>query len=557
MNQATLSLVAQFDDLMRADTAFANHLSLDGQLACLFRSHEQVKSISADSLYEKDAQISDLRDEVKKLRGDNSLLKRKLEEVRKSFFIEQKQRELTAKKYKAINLQLDAVRSLVSNDPSMTKFSSGEQIMKYLRVPGNCNLIDEGDTTENSGSELDYDKSEEDLDDTLSLNATIVESKASSSTTLNEDVLVIENTHFIKQSTKPLLRSESVIEKSQENHTPFKPIISVPNLMNAYRSPSGGTLTKKILSTTGLPKHAFATKRNFVKLMNTEKCSACTNKFKAFEACLKCTTCLSIIHTECRATFSKECLPTMSKSKLTLRRSCQLTDRLIADYCQKECPNVPTFLTQIFDQIEKREKHDSYLCRTRDKSVVNELYDKAMKVKTHKLLSLDNYAVPVLCDVVRHFFEQLSEKLTTPMLWRDFAMLAKGNLDVSDEQTEECMRLIDVLHEANKHTLAKTIVHIHRVSKFVDNGLKVLAEVFAPLLVGHSVRDHMIIEMNRVNEKPKQLAIMKMFLSLPENKWHQILINAGSDYGNATFVESKRRSLGGTLKRNAMMTPSK
>jgi Rac GTPase-activating protein 1 len=349
-----------------------------------------------------------------------------------------------------------------------------------------------------------------------------------------------------KRTHRALFRSETVClnhVKSPGLSVTATPISSTPELgklIQAQQSPR---------KTAENRTHSFVSKKVF---RPGEKCGPCGGAIRFCNNCFRCSHCMVTCHPECKDKVANPCIPFISRT-----RSGRMT--LISDYVSDESPKIPALIFHCCNEIEKRGLSETGLYRVpgSDKDV-RDLKEKILKSKKG-MPSLASYDVHVICSVVKDFLRSVDEPLVSRVLWRDFVKASE--ISDQNERKNNLYQAISELPEANRNTLAFVICHLQRVAEApaVKMPKASIAKVFGPSIVGHSMSSPPPVEM--MAEIKKQICVMHMLLDTPGTYWNSFLSQNG-EAAEQPVTESGRRlsggrTFGGSVQTNGILTPHK
>ncbi|KAI1280638.1 Rac GTPase-activating protein 1 [Halotydeus destructor] len=587
--QPTLSLTAQFDDLIRAqvDVLLLKEETTDGVQGLLV-SHQQacrLQSVKPD--YEEAVKEKDNR--IKNFEKEHRALRAKLKDSRTTF--EHLSRENKRHKQERDHLlrKMHNAREILDSNPVSEIKVCKDRLLSCLQLPQLGASEDE--TTENSLSDLEYDKSEDSVDATINsqlygtfrsetLTELELEDRVDELPTFRENPIASSTVKsetkvqsITKQASKAIERSESAAvaptRPTDFKGVPLKPQRSVPNVPHAQ--PTSSTQPLNTLSSTAsssVSKLVFERRPHKIVTkpwtMHKAPCSVCGEKLKFMSRSSYCEYCQSFCHPGCREQLiAHPCVPLINRNEG--RQSLRLA--LIADYAPLKPPRIPATLVYCITEIERRGLTEEGLYRRSGLlKDVKELLGRFLSKNNKGLPSLDGYSSYTLCDVVKRFLAKLDDPILTRTLWRDFvSIVTQHETQVSDDGRYETQLItaINSLPEANRHSLAFLMAHLIKVVKaaVVKMNVENLATVFGPTVVGFSLPNVSSLEQQN-QESKKQIQVMRALFGVNETAWHVVLSGneATAISGPTSSSSSLRRrqpSLGGTLQVNGTMTPLK
>ncbi|RWS10850.1 rac GTPase-activating protein 1-like protein [Dinothrombium tinctorium] len=551
MEEKKLSLVAQFDDLCRLKaTMFAADEHMPNAVVALLESVEQQRRLWCAEKSKAACLESENGELKKKLKCSETTLKNVRHALRQS--IAQKESLMKEVSY------YRNIIGLVKNQLIEYKEDNGElklekTLMHLDRAEKLQPLMEEVESSDHSLSDLEYDKSEEELVDLSIINnrelkEDITHGKQTTGKVGEDSAFVIVDDEF-EQQRNP--------EKSEEKESKRKSVLTSENGI-MKRAPLVSTnscqfsVEERRLSfvNAGIENraHNFIWKKVF-KL--SEKCGPCGKTIAFCASCLRCAECNILCHNECKHKAPLPCIPYVPKDKLGKRGRLIL----IADFAPlNKRPSIPALIIHCCTEIEKRGKDTEGLYRKlKPKKEVMDMKEKVLHAKNGTPF-LNEVDVHMLCQVVKEFLRSLQEPLITYTLWRDF--MRAINLESEHDQKTFLYQAISELPIANRDTLAYLMLHLQRVVDFAKDLSKWdVCKLFAPMIVGTSVMNPTLILMSE--ERPKGIALMIALLDISSDYWSKIMNPAY----NAQVEINRRRSstgksvMGATSVSSGFLTP--
>lgn len=303
---------------------------------------------------------------------------------------------------------------------------------------------------------------------------------------------------------------------SPSESTPWTPV---------RRTNSAGKLMSK--------QHVFVTKT----MTKAQTCGPCGKKVVFYRSALKCVSCRSVCHHECRDKVPLPCVP-VSKTPTLARAARRGT---IADYAPATSPMVPALVVHCIQEVERRGLSEAGLYRVSGgEQEVQEL--RAQFQRGKGIPNLSKVDIHVVCSVLREFLSSLTETLITKSLWDVFA---KATELPSGDRTCGLWHAVSDLPPVNRDTLAAMVVHLQVVANSAEAmmPLETLARMFAPTLVGYS-STHVASVADLQGETRTQERVMQALLDLPADYWQQILNGGDSDDEETTGTPELKKTPG-------------
>ena len=568
-----LSLVAQSDDLCRfINSLIANEAAVTDRVVALLKqdnSEIRRKWVSATAeLTQCRTTISQLQRELKKKDDMNkNLLHRIDKEVKNGDKLREEKISLKQK--------LDIIKQCLTDDSS-ERTPHHDRIMSVLNIPQLDTLHE--DSEEHSLSDLDYDKTGDDLEvsrrisngkrkssngvrrksERYEVKESNKKPKSSDEDDLDMDIDIEDHEEVAIEATRlnglheaqPIQRTHFKSQTDVANPTPRMTTASTPTL---FRSPFG---TKTKSSGSMGPRldnkcHQWQHKNSVRPL----KCGPCGGQIRWFSQYFACAQCLMHCHLECKGKVPNPCIPFVAKNRGAGGNGKKWP---LTDFVSKDKPMIPALIFHCCNEIEKRGLTEVGLYRVggSDKEV-KQLKELILNSKSG-MPSLASYEIPVICGVLKEFLKCLDEPLVTAILRNDFIRAAEAKS--TDEQVELLNKAVSELPPANRDTLAFLMSHLQKISESpackmpIDN----IAKVLAPTIVGE---DTEIV--NNQYPVPKMLTlirqqfqVMRLLLNTRSGYWNECINREqGAEY-NSRRVSLERRTYGGTVQTNGTLTPA-
>ncbi|KAF5279961.1 hypothetical protein FQA39_LY18182 [Lamprigera yunnana] len=523
-NSEDLSIVAEFDDLMR----LCKLLKFDN-------THEKFIEFVANAqiineqLIKVSAECQRLQGESVKMTHEYSDLESKLFHARKlldqekklSRKLEDERSELEEKI--ALILQKNKARpEALVRDLSLLIGDQFDDEPKGLHP--HLSAIQEVNTTGSLISDFSYSRSEDDLDvSAVYYNGKIKAKKRNSDSevpalpkkrrSINNKSVEINQTDTVRATTTVTvcrdgpITATSVIESlpTEANQKLLnKPQPSAPpaHLVNGLHSEVKSTSDRK---------HQFQNKT----IVIPEVCSSCNKRVRFGRTIFKCKECRAICHPECKDLLPLPCIPL---ANTPLRGGVGL----ISDYTPVVPPMVPALIVHCTKEVESRGKNEVGLYRLPGaEKDVKTLKERFLRGKGSPCLT--QIDVHVICSTVKDFLRSLYEPLITSSRWYDFMKAIE--MPDRNETVSLVSQLIWELPQPNRDTLSYMMLHLKRVSAMPECKMPAtnLARVFAPTIIGFSSTD-----LNRstlLRETNQQFMVMECLINLSTEYWESFLTN--------------------------------
>lgn len=558
MSASKLSLVAQFDDLVR------NRSVLTAGIETEFWKFVSNQENCRKRWLEADGSYADLKDRIGSLELEKTTLDTKLKHARNHIDQEIKKRKRAEMERDSLERQVALVRELLTDknqsalnehDREKLAFLSTDFAQRgpYDQSPHRLGLgtIDES-LSVLSPSDISYDKTEEDLDesylrsgkkwkhpsapphyeDDTASPTHLKKSRHSSqkqrrkhrrsksaviatSTVTVEDGTIDASTeiitdprkrHLSATPIKPMKKfhSDGNVSVDRIDDTMGSPITTPPNVDRHLRHYGSGNKLSK--------PHIFVSKT----VIKPESCNPCGKRVKFGKVAMKCKDCRATAHPECKERVPLPCIP----ATITPGNS-KLAAGLLSDYTGSELPMIPAIVIHCVNEIESRGLGEVGIYRVPgSEREVKELKEKFLRGKgTPNLSHVDD--IHVVCGCLKDFLRGLKEPLVTYSLWARFVNSAE-TVD-SDESLSLTYQVVSELPQPNRDTMAFIILHLQRVSECNECKMPAnnLAKVFGPTVVGYSVSEPEPMQM--INETRKQQMVMERLMSISADYWTRFI----------------------------------
>ncbi|XP_044742527.1 rac GTPase-activating protein 1-like [Chrysoperla carnea] len=547
-----LSLVAQFDDLMRCVWGLLNNDETEAFLAIVLNFEEFcLKGIEA----EKECQR--LQSELNKQMLTISNLEKKLSHARSMYDTEKRQRLKAEHEIENLERNVNLVREiLLTNEnknylPNETReklqflhnsTSKSRRSYETSTRAKRLNTINELESTGSLLSDLSYSRSEDDLDMTgdwnghrpcnakqeeyhqkrrrssqgkmIELNpndrvvatTTLTVGKDGSqilATSVIEAVPEDEHEEISRISNKSRRQSYSSVPTTPHDNLDavakhkYSQVLgvspSVQNLRNSESKCRPHTFVTKIMS--GFPK---------------DICGPCGKKMRFGTSSVRCKDCRSIAHIKCQHLIPLPCVPVGNTPTL------KGTMGVIADYAPQFPPMIPALLVHCVNEIDMRGLHEigPYRVPGSEKDVKT-LKEKFLRGKG--IPNLNGIEIPVICGTIKDFLRSLREPLLTNALRGDFIRAVEAN---DTEDIEPALyQTISELPQPNRDSLAFLMLHLQKISESKDCKMPItnISKIFGPTIVGYSIPEPDFG--NMLSETRQQVSVVEHLLKIPSDYW--------------------------------------
>lgn len=530
--RSSMSLVAQADDMIRQTHSLLTSVGLEDQLTELLHSQQTlIQKLMSEN---KKLEIShkEVMDKYQDLCQSSRRMECQLNSVRTALVNEKASKKGMRQELDYYHNMISQLRSMVHVETGLPAESPVRQIisrqMSRVAVQQANEMRNGLDTTDDSLSDLEYDKSEEELNTTFCLTAETPPAMTPSSSPIHPH----DSSSFMSVSYANMTVVEAAVEAKEVFSSNMEEaqgqVKQGPALIQQSANPSTSTLASvtsqkskcsvpsdMLMKSIESRAHDFRTK----KVVGFSTCAGCKRTLFYSTSSVKCCSCSAVAHSMCQNRVPVPCLPAAPAPTSKSRQSCSVSS--IADYCPVERPCVPPILVLCLSEIEKRGSAiDRPYVREDDLSLGAKV--KSLILSSKCAPDLTSYSVLVLCAAVKSFLRSLDEPLITRLLWHDFATAAA--LAVKHDRENAFYTPIAQLPDCNRHSLAYLCKHIHTIRSQPQCRMtyETLATVFASLIVGQSGSKTMPHEMR--GEKAVQKSIMLCLLQdIPSTYWNHVL----------------------------------
>lgn len=569
-----LSLTAQADDYLRlVYSVITNQSAIPDRLLDLLKDNSDLRRkwiSNRDELSQCRSKIVQLERELEKKDKMNKNLLHRID-------TEAKTNEKLRNEKKSLKQKLDVIRQCLTDD-SNEKNPNHDRIMSVLNIP-QLDTLHEDSEEEHSLSDLDYDKTGDDLE----VSRRISNGKRKSSNgirrrsdrraskeinkrpkssdeedldidmdiDLNEpDVAVeaIEVNGF--QGRQPIQRTLFKSQTNVVNPVPRITTISTPALARSpfsAKPKSSDSMGPRLENKCHQWQH-----KNSVRSL---KCGPCGSQIKWFSPYIACAQCMMHCHAECKNKVPNPCIPFIPRSRGAGENGKKWP---LTDFVSKDKPMIPALIYYCCNEIEKRGLSEVGLYRVSgsDKEI-KQLKDHILNSKSG-MPSLASYEIPVICGVLKEFLKCLDEPLITNILRNDFMRAAEATS--SEEKTELLYKAVSELPPANRDTLAFLMAHLQKISRSTDCKMPIdnIAKVLAPTIVGEDceVVNNQFPVPKMLKLIRQQFQLMKILLETPTEYWNECINRESSADQNDRRASFERRAFGGTVQTNGCLTPA-
>uniref|UniRef100_UPI00358E7654 rac GTPase-activating protein 1-like n=1 Tax=Myxine glutinosa TaxID=7769 RepID=UPI00358E7654 len=260
-----------------------------------------------------------------------------------------------------------------------------------------------------------------------------------------------------------------------------------------------------------LRQHTFVTKT----VIKSESCVPCKKRIKFGKASLKCRDCKIISHMECRDLCPLPCNPTELGTRMRLNLG------TLADFVPVSPPFVPPLVRQCVSEIEHRGLTEIGIYRVPGcDRTIKEMREQFVQNRALPPLSRIQ-DINVVCGLLKDFLRRLREPLLTHRLHPAF--LSAAEITDEDNSKAAILQVVAELPCASQDTLAFLIIHLQKVaaSEVCQMGVSNLARVFGPTLVGHATADPN--QNTMLHDARRQPIVIERLLSIPKDYWSRFL----------------------------------
>lgn len=512
-----ISFVAEYDEIIRKLQDYLEKDLTDEFLA--FAEHQEYCRIEWLKSVKECTRLQADLDKVKQEIGDYM---HKLNHARKLLDQEKKHRRRVEEERSKLEQQMLSARELLfscrlsedtkeklgflGSPTNRFPIKSSDQNIHCTKSKLNTAMIEVNlcdiNSTETLLSNFSYSRSEDDLDvssikskkwKAYRLDTTESTDSTETSSSLSKDIGERECDKIVTEiSSVPKCSIENVPQNPESDLDEREPNIEM-------KLKSFSTFDKNKWS-------AMRTQHSFIPktIIKSDICASCNKRIRFGKMVLKCKSCRSICHTECKEELSLPCKPLSDTPKP------KDIIGTIADFTSTQSPMVPGFLVHCLNEIERRGSNEIGLYEV--SACDNEVKRLKEQILRNKSLPvLNEIDINVICGVVKDFLRSLQEPLITNALRNDFirAVTAKDSIDIVP-----CMyQAISQLAQPNRDTLAFLMLHLMKVAENPDCRMSIdsLAKVFGPIIVGYSSRDPRV----RTGETQVQAMIMEHLIRIP------------------------------------------
>ncbi|RWS20688.1 rac GTPase-activating protein 1-like isoform X4, partial [Leptotrombidium deliense] len=407
------SLTASFDDLRRLYT-YDSILKEDDETTSKAVTIVEQFKISRRKWWKQEKEymkeIDAIGAEKKCVETELKKMKNTLKHLRYSYWKEIELKETLSK-------QLSACRQKLTVILETKKCDMKKELVKVIESLEPIQAI--CDTSNNSISDLDYDKSEDELADR---ECTVIPFKkhANTNSTIVKEEQVHTKRNIGEEMRKTLIATPSSVNIRQK----LQPLNLTSNSEDAVNITMNNTCVMNE-SAMANRKHRLVKKL----ILKREQCNVCMDTIAMFSTVDRCGECCIVCHSRCAAKINEiPCITNVPKLKTKVGR---LT--LVADYTDlKAIPCVPPLIAHCCTEIEKRSINDNVYREIAKKAEVEKLINKILNSKSG-MPSLQSENLVNVYGAVKHFLFTLDEPLITRVLWRDFARAT----DLDGERKED------------------------------------------------------------------------------------------------------------------------
>ena len=510
-----------------------------------------------------------MRKEIKRLETENTALETKLKHARGQIDHEMNKRMKAEQDKETLERQISLVRDLLTekNNKSLLNDRDRERLAFLSYQPStydspqghdgynqrdpHLNTIDEsGDLL----SEIDYDKTEEDMETCLRSGGRY---KRPSAPPIEDEITPPEKRtkrqSRSQKKRKSHRRSNSAVlttttvtvtpdgpieaaaeisaERRRRNSSPGKRF-KKENFEEEYnrnnnarngilkdtnsKSPGSPILKRYGSAGRGMNRpHDFGPKT----VIRPETCQVCNKRIKFSKLVLKCKDCRATAHPNCKEQVPLPCVPITPGS--TTNRPNGAYE--LSDFTS-EAPMIPALIIHCVNEVESRGLNEVGLYRLSGSDrEVKELKDRFMKGRTPNLTNVSD--VNVICGCLKDFLRGLKEPLLTLKLWSDFAKASE--IKDRDERLACIYQAVSQLPQSNRDTLAFLIIHLQRVAEATECQMPAtnLAKIFGPTVMGYSSEQPEPMQM--IDETRKQTAVLLRLIEISSDYWTNFIEDNG------------------------------
>ncbi|XP_077868853.1 rac GTPase-activating protein 1-like [Saccoglossus kowalevskii] len=501
--------------------------------------------------------VVELQQKISKLQAERDTYEVTLKHARNQLDVEMKKRQKSEVNKDALDRQLALVRELLGDGNRMSLLNDEErQSLAFLsatnlntHTPKRLSTVDESADLL-SASDVSYDHTEEDLDDTdvsflrdgrpWHRSSPPKTKKRPSAPPIEYDDQQLKNKKVKRTSKVTTTEADTSIVTRTTVSVPHSGPITATTHIETVRSPPRQRLlsrdsidsddyawsecrpvsTTDLRNTPGTPigrgrrAHSFCSKT----IIKPESCNPCQKRIGFGKIALKCTDCRAVCHPDCKELVPLPCVPTMKTPGTGPKKHGPMS---LEQYTPNTSPMVPALVIHCCTEVESRGLSEQGIYRVSGAGgQVKELKEKMLKGKGNPNLYRVN-DIHVVCGVLKDFLRSLSEPIVTYKLHADFVK-AGQYCDDSDAQTA-IYQAVSELPQSNRDTLAYIILHLQRVSesKVCKMPATNLAKVFGPTLIGHDNPEPTPMQM--LEDAKKQAKVMEHLLAMPQDFWNAFI----------------------------------
>ncbi|XP_012935633.1 rac GTPase-activating protein 1 [Aplysia californica] len=552
--ESAKSLVAPFDELMRKAKVLQSGCEAEFKIFTVNQDENRVKWLNSEQKNES------MEDKLKRLEAQAATLETQLKHARLQAEYELQRRKTAEKEKDDMDRQIGVIRELLvdKNSKSIIHENDRERLAAFTSNQRLSTQNDMSNTRLNTImersasflSDVSFDKTEEDPLSDSRLRSGRKWKRPSAPLPPEEE----ENTPP-KRNRNETGPNDSVVTATITIDTAGKPSAtvetSVPKLNKSFSEPSldkrndsgdsddeafgfqrnfnannrnsSAKPRKSILKSTpetpmlrkansagrGLNRvHIFISKT----VIKPETCVPCGKRIRFGKFAMKCKDCRAVCHPECKDRLPLPCIPSCPSTPGVNK----LCEGLISDFAPVERPMIPRLIVNCANEVELRGLDEVGIYRVpgSDKDQ-KELKEKFLKGRYPNLSNLND--IHVICGCLKDFLRGLKEPLITYNLWPSF--VATNDIRSRERCTEELCRLVNLLPQANRDTLAFLVQHLQNVagSPACKMPASNLSKVFGPTVVGYSCQEP--APMQIMDETQKQNRVMERLLDIPNEFW--------------------------------------
>ncbi|KAL4222076.1 Rac GTPase-activating protein 1 [Mactra antiquata] len=551
-NSKRLSVLAEYDEFLRNARVLTAGLEPD------FKAFAENQQSCRRQWAVAEDELKDLQGKIITLQSDNKALEAKLKHARHLFEKEEQKRLKIDQDKDQLERQIALIRELLMERQGGSKLdrqdrerlaflSSTTQRSTYESPPKRLSRVDESQHSVLFDEDIDWDKTEEDLDAPCTrrrskrpsappiedLNETppkrhkpvrTVENEVVTTTTITvtADGRPIEATTEVsvptsgrkalnKSFSEPNLDKHMLEAETDSDLDPWTPRNNITRSASKHNleTPTTPGLRKANSASRGLNRIHFFISETVIR---PRTCVPCGKRIGFGRLAMKCKECKSMCHNECKDNLPLPCVsapPTPGTGKLQ--------GGILSDYCRDESPMIPGIVIHCVNEVEARGLTEVGIYRVPgSERQVKELKEKFFKGKGMPNLSnIDD--IHVICGCLKDFLRGLKEPLVTFRLWNDFVKASENN--DKNEGEAALYRALNALPKANRDTIAFIMLHLLRVSQTPECKMPAnnLSRVFGPTLVGHSCPEPE--PMKLISETKFQAMVMDSLFLIPEDYW--------------------------------------